>query len=150
MTTYTTIHNMSQTNKHNLCAATVYDQLCQDSVEKGFVSVKQYVAHLRHQVTGLSKEFMTLDRQLATGVYQMRQEREAKMARLDAIQADTDRITFVLSRYSEHYERMRTQKAAGCEPPPKHPPLLRPIPQRVLAPILFDNWEDAADDILQH
>jgi len=142
----TTIHNFTQKTKHSLSATTVYDQLCQDADKKGFVSVKQYVAHVRNQLTEYQKEYTALDRQLATGFYKLKAERDAKIERFDFLKQETERITFVVSRYSEHYDRLRCQKTLEQ---PKKKTAVAPVQAPVQATPVFDDWEDAAEEILQ-
>ena len=150
--TQTTIHNVTQKTKHSLSAAAAYDQLCQEAEEKG-QTVKQWVAHLRNQLTEYQKEFMALDRQLATGFYKQQQEREAKVERYDLLKTETVRLSFIVSRYSEHYERLRTQKAADYEnQKKKHSATKQPkkesTPPVTIQEPVSDDWEDAAELLL--
>jgi hypothetical protein len=143
----TTIHNFTNKTKHSLSAAAVYEQLSKEATEKGRVSVKQWVAELRNQLTEYQKEYMILDRQLATGFYKLKQERDAKVERYDFLKIETERITFVVSRYNEHYGRMKTQQPNQPKQKKQQKVPAVPVPVPVQEPV-FDDWEDAAEEIL--
>jgi len=108
----TTIDNLTMKNKHGLSAEAAYAQLSTKAEKKG-QTIKKLVASMRNEATAYDREFVRLDAGLARGTIPLA-ERPTAIARYDVCKAESWRLTFVCSLYAQHYERLRTQKAAAA------------------------------------